>query len=668
MPLRLSGDFETASVADLSAVGAYRYARHPTTRILCFAWAVDDDEPELWFPRYGDPPKQLRNVIADGCEIHAWNAAFEFNIWNAVGKQFGLPPLPIERFHCSMARALYWGVPPKLEHAAHVVGTNVRKDIEGGKLMRLMMKPRKPRTGEDPNFLYWIDDEEPDKLSRLGDYCAQDVRTERAIVRRIKPLPTMERQVWLLDQRMNMRGLRIDLPAVENMQRVVNGELERLGGVMAKLTRGKVKSVTQTKAIVNHLKAQKDLTGEPVSIDGINKTVLPLVLAEPLTLIQRAILIVYQEGAKTSTAKLRAMRNYLDEDGRVRYLVQYGGALRTLRWAGRGPQIQNYPRPTKRYDLKWAIDDVVRGVDADGIRLVHGDPMDVVSQCLRGSYIPDDGRAFAVCDYSAIEARVVAWLAGQEDVLDIFRSGQDIYVAAAKGVGSTSRMLGKVIILACGYGMGWRRFIATAATFGIVLNEDEAKDAVYGWRQNNDRIKGLWYLVDDVVRMVLQERVVDRWVYAGEKLAFRMGKDGTPMHGAMLMRLPSGRPIVYRNASVDTIINDEDGAAEDEEVIRYDGLDFSKKWSRIRTWGGKVVENATQAMARDLLADAMLRLDDGSDDLDVTVHDELIAEPLIPRAQARLQQMKNIMSTPPDWAHGLPLAAEGAVMMRYGKG
>jgi DNA polymerase len=660
MPEIAHVDFETASLADLSKIGAYKYARHPSTRILCFAWAIDDDEPVLWFPRYSDAPRDLKDVVAAGCEIHAWNAAFEFNIWNTVGAQFGLPPLPIERFHCSMARATYWGVPPKLEHAAHVVGTNVRKDIEGGKLMRQMMRPRKHRKDEDPTVIRWWDDEDPDKLIRLGDYCAQDVRTERAIVRRLKPMPMTERQVWLLDQRMNMRGLRLDLNAVERMSLIVNQELRRLGIALAELTDGEITSTTQTARIVKYLFAQG------VAIDSVAKNVLPLVLAEPLTNTQRTILMLYQEGAKTSTAKLTAMRNYLDDDGRVRYLVQYGGALRTLRWAGRGPQIQNYPRPTKLYDLKWAIDDVVRGVDADGIRLVHGEPMDVVSQCLRGSYIPADGHAFAVCDYSAIEARVVAWLAGQEDVLNVFRSGQDIYVVAAAGVGSGSRMLGKVIILACGYGMGWRRFQATAAAFGIVLTEEGAKDAVYGWRENNDCIKGLWYEVDSVVRIVLSEHVVDRWMPAGPKLAFRMGRDGTPFHGAMLMRLPSGRPIVYRNASIDTIINDEDGASDEEEVIRYDGLDFSKKWSRVRTWGGKLVENATQAMARDLLADAMLRLDD-CDDLDVTVHDELIAEPLIERAQARLQQMKRVMSTPPDWAHGLPLAAEGAVMMRYGK-
>jgi DNA polymerase len=667
MPLKLSGDFETASLANLTQIGAYKYARHPSTRILCFAWAVDNDEPELWFPRYRDPPRELKDAIEAGCEIHAWNAAFEFNIWNAVATQFDLPPLPIERFHCSMAQATYWGVPPKLEHAAHVVGTNVRKDVEGGKLMQQMCRPRKPRKGEDRAGVFWWDDEDPDKLIRLGEYCAQDVRTERAITRRLKPMPVTERQVWLLDQRMNMRGLRIDLNAVERMQHIVKQELDRLGRILANLTNGEIKSVTSTAAIVKYLRNQKDLKGDPVSIDGVNKNVLPLVLAEPLTDTQRTILLTYQEGAKTSTAKLRSMINYLDFDGRVRYLVQYGGALRTLRWAGRGPQIQNYPRPTKLYDLKWAIDDVMRGVDADGVRLVHGEPMDVVSQCLRGSYIPAEGHAFAVCDYSAIEARVVAWLAGQDDILDVFRSGQDIYVVAARGVGSSNRMLGKVLTLACGFGMGWRRFIATAATFGIFLTEDEAKDAVYGWRENNDRTKGLWYEVDNVVRIVLSEHVVDRWMAAGPKLAFRMGKDGTPFHGAMLMRLPSGRSIVYRNASIDTIINDEDGVSDEEEVIRYDGLDFSKKWSRIRTWGGKVVENATQATARDLLADAMLRLDD-CDDLDVTVHDELIAEPIIERAQARLQKMKAIMSTPPDWAHGLPLAAEGAVMMRYGKG
>jgi DNA polymerase len=450
------------------------------------------------------------------------------------------------------------------------------------------------------------------------------------------------------------------------MQDVVDHELRRLGGRLAKLTGGAITSVTQTGRIVDYLKKQK------VQIDSLDKRYLPLVLNDPknpLTDDQRAILALYQEGNKSSTAKLARMQSYQDDDGRVRCLVQYGGAMRTLRWAGRGVQIQNYPRPTKAIDSRAALEHILCGADADELDFIHGAPMDVVSQCLRGAYVAADGRMLAVCDYSAIEARVVAWLAGQADILDVFRRGEDIYVKAARDVGSSNRLLGKVIILACGFGMGWRRFREMAAAFGITLSEKQAKDIVYGWRDVNSDTRSLWRNVDDIVRTVIEENVVDRWTWTdSKKLAFRMARDER-LAGAMLMQLPSGRSIVYREARVDEIINDtdDDGVGEVERVIRYDGLDWRKKWTRIRTWGGKLVENATQAMARDLLADAMLRLDDDSDDLDVTVHDELIAEPEIEYAHARLAEMKAVMSAPPSWASGLPLAAEGALMTRYGK-
>lgn len=217
----------------------------------------------------------------------------------------------------------------------------------------------------------------------------------------------------------------------------------------------------------------------------------------------------------------------------------------------------------------------------------------------------------------------------------------------------------------CGFGMGPKRFVITAATYGVIIAIEEAKAKVYAWRNLNSNIKSLWYDVDRTVRIVISEWVTQpQWV---GKLNFRMGKPGGYFADHLLMQLPSGRYIVYRNPSVDEIIRDEDGCADVETRIRYDGLRPDRKWSRIDTWGGKLVENATQAVARDLLADAMLRLDDGSDDLDVTIHDELIAEPPLDRAEERLTAMKLVMSRPPAWAHGLPLAAEGAVITRYGK-
>ena len=660
MGLRLSGDFETTSRGSLPQIGAHKYARLPTTRILCFAYALEEDEPVVWFPSRQPPPEDLIEAVRDPeLEFRAWNAAFEFNIWNAVAIKHGLPPLGVERFHCTMAQGLVWGVPPRLEQAAIALSTNIEKDKEGAKLMRKMMRPRPHKDGS----ITWWDQDEPDLLWRLGEYCAQDVRAERAIGHRLRTMPAEERRLWVLDQHMNNRGLKVDTDAVTKMQTVVDGELVRIGAALAGLTDGRITSPTQTARLLAYLKEQK------VEIDSLDKRVIPLVLKDELDPRHRQILKLYGQGAKSSTAKLRSMMNYLDDDGRIRSLTQYGGAMRTLRWAGRGPQIQNYPRPSKEIDARVAIEHIIWGVDADTLDFTHGNPMDVVSQCLRGAYVPAAGHAFAVCDYSGIEARVVAWLAGQEDALDVFRTGADIYRKAANDVGSTSRDLGKLLVLSCGFGAGPRRvaIIAQNPPYFIELSKEEAIKNVYGWRDANHHIRSLWYEVDDIIRMVLNRHVNDRWIWtSARKVAFRMATDDR-LAGALLMRLPSGRKIVYRNASIDEIINDADGASWVEPVIRYDGLDWTKKWTRIRSWGGKFVENMTQAVARDLLAGAVLQLDDDDDDLLTTIHDEIIAEPLQSRADARLKAMKAVMGEAPAWAYGLPLKAEGSVMGRYGK-
>ena len=660
MTIRLSGDFETTSRGSLPQIGAHKYARLASTRILCFAYAIDEDDPVVWYPTFQPAPDDLVEATRDpDLEFRAWTAAFEFNIWNVVAVRHGLPPLPIERFHCTMAQALVWGVPPRLEQAAIALHTNIEKDKEGAKLMRKMMRPRPHKDGS----ITWWDRDEPELLWRLGEYCAQDVRAERSIARRLRAMPTEERRLWVLDQHMNNRGLKVDVVAVEKMQTVVDGELVRIGAALAGLTDGRIASPTQTRRLLAYLKE------EGVEIDSLDKRVIPLVLKDELNPRHRQILKFYGQGAKSSTAKLRSMMNFLDDDGRIRSLTQYGGAMRTLRWAGRGPQIQNYPRPSKEIDARVAIEHIIWGVDAETLDFVHGNPMDVVSQCLRGAYVPAEGHAFAVCDYSGIEARVVAWLAGQEDALDVFRRGSDIYKKAAQDVGSNSRDLGKLLVLSCGFGAGPRRvrIIAQNPPYFIELTPEESIRNVYGWRDANHCIRSLWYDVDDIIRTVLSRRIDDRWIWtSARKVAFRMATDER-LAGALLMRLPSGRKIVYRNASIDEIINDPDGAAWVEPVIRYDGLDWTKKWTRIRSWGGKFVENMTQAVARDLLAGAVLQLDNDDDDLLTTIHDEIVAEPLEARADARLAEMKAAMGVAPQWASGLPLKAEGAVMARYGK-
>jgi DNA polymerase len=251
-------------------VGAYKYARQPSTRILCFGYALDDQPPDVWFPDYTSAPPGLLRAIEAGVEFHAWNAIFDFMIWNEIGvRTYGLPSLPIDRFHCSMARALFWGVPAKLEDAALVVGAPLRKDADGARLMKQMMKPRGLGESGEPR---WWDREDPDRLIRLGEYCTQDVMTERAVARSLPDMPPEERLVWLLDARMNMRGLRVDLDAVDALQRVVDSEIIRLGRELAELTGYAVTSPSQTARIVRWLRR------EGAVIDSLDRRVLPLVL------------------------------------------------------------------------------------------------------------------------------------------------------------------------------------------------------------------------------------------------------------------------------------------------------------------------------------------------------------------------------------------------------
>ena len=476
-------------------------------------------EPVVWFPSLQPPPEDLIEAALDPeLEFRAWNAAFEFNIWNAVAIKHGLTPLPIERFHCTMAQGLVWGVPPRLEQAAIALRTNIEKDKEGAKLMRKMMRPRPHKDGA----ITWWDQDEPELFGAWANIAPRMFAPSARSVIACGQCRRRNADLWVLDQHMNNRGLKVDTVAVTKMQTVVDGELVRIGAALAGLTDGRITSPTQTARLLAYLKA------EGVEIDSLDKRVIPLVLKDELDPRHREILKLYGQGAKSSTAKLRSMMNYLDDDGRVRSLTQYGGAMRTLRWAGRGPQIQNYPRPSKEIDARVAIEHIIWGVDAETLDFAHGNPMDVVSQCLRGAYVPAAGHAFAVCDYSGIEARVVAWLAGQEDALDVFRTGADIYRKAANDVGSTSRDLGKLLVLSCGFGAGPRRvaIIAQNPPYFIELSKEEAIKNVYGWRDANHHIRSLWYEVDDIIRMVLSRHVDDRWIWtSARKVAFRMATD-----------------------------------------------------------------------------------------------------------------------------------------------
>jgi DNA polymerase len=345
-------------------------------------------------------------------------------------------------------------------------------------------------------------------------------------------------------------------------------------------------------------------------------------------------------------------------DGRVRGQIQYYGASRTGRFAGRLIQVQNFPRPTlPKKDLSRAVSDIKRGYDRDWLDAVYGQPLDIVAQALRSCIVPGAGKVFVTYDFKQIEARVLAWLAGAHGTLKAFVDGEDVYVREQKRIGLSSRLAGKVVVLACGYQMGPARFQATAKTYGLDLDLNQAKTIVEAWREANPEIVSLWHRVGDTFRQALR---TPGPVAVNSKMGFirRLEPDGKV---TIAMTLPSGRYLYYRNVRI------MPGKYPGGELT-YNGVDqTTKRWDVIKTYGGKLVENWVQAVARDCLVDAALRIEKlGLGELVVTVHDELVEEVEAGMANARMPLILAEVEKSPDFAPDLPIAAEGGIRTSYG--
>jgi DNA polymerase len=647
----ISLDFELASTLDLTEVGSYVWTKHPDTVPILAGFAIVYDEPECLVFDNLDPvlEHRLLDAVAQGAEIHAWNANFEFQVWNNICvPRFGWPALPIERFHCSMAAAACAGLPMSLDDAAVAVSSPYTKDKAGRALMLRMARPRRVNPDSTP---VWWHREDPGKLAQLVAYNLADVRAEREVCLRIPRMTARERQIWLVDQHMNQRGLPVDGPLLDALHAITLQELLRLNADIYRLTQGAVSGATQ------NLKLLEWVQHEGYPHDTLERdTLASFVASDEFGKVSpdgQAVLRLRLEASKTSTAKLRSIAQYARIDNRARNLVQYGGAVRTLRWAGRGPQIQNFPRPVVRH-LKEAINQILLGMDADGLRLLFGNPLDVVSSCLRGVFKAPEGFCFVVCDYHAIEAIVVGWLADFGELLEVFRRHDDVYVFTANSIGSTDRTLGKVLRLAAGFGVGWRKFQETAATYSLFLTDTEAKAAVIAFRTSNRPIVEFWHGCEASAKNAIQNPG-DSFPF--RKVKYRMANPNGRLAGALLCELPSGRNLVYRNARL-----------ESGRIVFWGVNQYTRQWCELDTYGGKLVENITQAVARDLLADALVTLDGAfPDTLLTTVHDEIIAITETACAPTILSGMSHAMSTPPAWGAGLPLSAHGGTTERYGK-
>jgi DNA polymerase len=633
----VSIDFETRSAVDLRKTGVYKYASDPSTDIWCMAYKAPwSDDVQVWLP--GDEvDAHLEDWIMAGGLLSAWNANFERTIWNEimVGR-YQWPRTNIKQWRCTMAQASAMGLPRSLGQAAAVLGVEEQKDKTGAALMLRMARPRK--VNADGSYTWW---NTKDKLDALVAYCRQDVRTELSVAEVLHAMPDSERRLYQLDQRINDRGVGLDVDLVHRVKELANNASLEIDAEIQRLTKGQVKAATNAMDLTAWLNAHG------IRAKSVDKqTVGRLLSFDRLHPVIREVLKLRQNGAKSSTAKYDAMLHAVNADGRMRGLLVYHGAA-TGRWSGRLVQPQNFPRPQKKQD---ELDAIIAKLKAGEDVSEHGAGTVLASDLLRSMLVAGDGRRLMFADYSAIEARVLAWVAGQSDLVETFRKGGDVYKEMASAIYNVSvdsvtdgqRQVGKMAILGCGYGMGGKRFAEQCATMGIRVDEDEAKRIVAVYREKNNRIAQYWRDVEnDFVEMV--------------KDAGRVGSVKLP--------LPSGRLLTYHNPR---IIQRETPWGAMRDTAQVDTLNsVTRQWTSQIIWGGLLTENVVQATARDMMATAMMALELKGYNVILSVHDEIICE--VPDDFGSLDEMIDIMTQVPAWAEGCPINAEGKEGKRYRK-
>lgn len=665
----LSLDFETRSAADLKKSGVHVYAEHPSTDVWCLAWAFDDEDPAIWTPEfngvcYNELPRRIVDHIRAGGECRAWNAQFERIIWREVmAKKYGVLPVRDEQWVCSAAEAAAMALPRHLGGASKVLGVEQQKDDEG---YRLMLRMSAPRRVEPDGTLVWWDVQE--KLERLYEYCKQDVRTERSIVRCLRRLTPKERDVYLLDQRVNDRGVRVDLQLVQAAAYVVEVGVERANARLAELTGGDVSKVTNNGRLLGWLNDQD------IETESIAKPALAALLArDDMPETVREVLQLRADAGRSSVAKLKAMAYATCADGQARGLLLYHAAS-TGRWGGRLIQPQNFPRGEVD-DVESFIPYVLAG-DYHAIDM-FAHPIVVVLSMLRSMLTARPGHELMAADYSAIEARVLNWLAGQEDMCELFRK----YDAASKddkplfdpyrhnaaklyGIPLEEvqkfphRQTGKFQELGCGFQMGAKKAVSAAKTvYGLDITDEQANDIVSGYRSTHAMVKRFWYEAEEAcIDAVLQPGVAVRF---GDKARLKAIKLGAYLY----IVLPSGRPLCYAAPSVKEKLTPW---GEMKPALHYWGVDpYTKQWGELSLYGGLIVQNVTQAIARDLMAEAMLRLEAAGYLPVLSVHDEVVVE--VPEGCGSVKEMERIMSDNPAWATDCPVSAEGWKGFRYRK-
>ena len=632
---KLSIDLETYSSVDLGKSGVYKYAESEDFEILLFAYSIDDGEVKVIDLESGEIiPEEILSALSDeSLEKWAFNANFE----RVCLSKFLGERLEPQGWYCTMIWSAYLGLPLSLEKVGEVLKLDKQKMNEGKALIRYFSIPCKPTKANGMRKRN-LPHHDLKKWSTFKEYNQRDVETEMAIKKKLSafPMPQSEWENYWIDQNINDRGILIDESLVDSAI--------KFDGILREENMLRAIELTGLENPNSPLQLKEWLNKKGLEIDSLAKKDVESALKNAEGDIKE-VLVLRQELSKSSVRKYDAMKNVKGKDNRARGLIQFYGANRTGRYSGRLIQVQNLRRNNlKDLDLARSL---VKNRDFETMEILYESPSDILSQLIRTAFIPKEGTRFIISDFSAIEARVLAWLAGEQWVLDAFENGEDIYCRTASrmfgvpvekhGVNGHLRQKGKIATLACGY-QGALGALKAMGGIEMGLSEDELQSIVNFWREANPNIVSLWWDIDSVVKRVVKTRTEEKY----KNLVISYEK------GILCIKLPSKRRLAYPKAKIGT--NRFGG-----ESIVYEGIVVGNKWDKIESYGGKFVENIVQAISRDILAEAMMRLEKKGFNIVMHIHDEVVIE----SDSSSVEEINEIMSLVPSWAPGLILDADG---------
>ena len=660
-------DYETFSELNIKQCGAHAYSEHDSTEVLCLSYAFNDEEPILWLPD-DDPPEDLFEALESSeWSFAAHNANFELLIWNnvCVPKLFW-PELPedIEIIDTAAVAAMK-ALPRSLDGVCKALSVGEQKDKRGTHLIQKLCKPRKPSKNNPATR--WTPETAPDDFNDLYEYCIQDVKAERDVHHAIGDLPKREYKLWQLDKTINNRGVHVNQKALNGAISIMDITNKQLDEEASKIADGFFERTGQRDKVIEWC--------EDNNYPLMNYTAdyLDEVIKDPScpTDIKRVIQI-RRMTSRTSTKKYLAMARALCRDGTIKGTLLYHGAG-TGRWTGKILQPQNLPRPTiKEIDISIALE-LMEEQDHESLAfLFNDDPSGTMVSCIRGTLIPGPDKTFICGDFSNVEGRGLAWSAGDTKCLKMYKEGLDLYIDMATAIYNMSyedvyneykngddskRRMGKLAILGLGYGMGAKKFVATAAARGVTITLEFAQRVVDAYRNKYKAVVKYWKALEQAAINAIKNPDKS---YEVKGVFYKMEEH------FLTCKLASGRKLYYPFAEVRHM---KAPWGEMKDTVTY-MVSEKNKWIRTKTFGGKLAENIVQATARDLLVEAMFRIEDRGYPITLTVHDEALCEVfirLLEKGKRSLKEFSDLMKQLPSWAKGFPMDVDCWQGMRYQK-